>query len=56
MRKTYEIRGRNSLTIDDSHQGERYKTITFSGLTAPLSKPKVKELIQDLQKWLEEEE
>lgn len=57
MRKSYEVRGRNPLVIDDRFQGERFKTITFSVrgelLAAPLSKPKVKELIKDLEKWLE---
>ncbi|MGF2118467.1 hypothetical protein [Enterococcus casseliflavus] len=60
MRKTYEIRGRNPLRINDDDQGEHYKTLTFTVgygyIAAPLSKPKVKELIKDLEKWLEEEE
>ncbi|MEQ7026338.1 hypothetical protein [Enterococcus gallinarum] len=59
MRKTYEIRGRNPLSINDDVQGEHYKTLTFTVgygyIAAPLSKPKVKELIKDLEKWLEEE-
>ncbi|MCR1932620.1 hypothetical protein [Enterococcus gallinarum] len=59
MRKTYEIRGRNPLRINDDDHGEHYKTLTFTVgygyISAPLSKPKVKELIKDLEKWLEEE-
>nr|DAH64281.1 MAG TPA: hypothetical protein [Caudoviricetes sp.] len=30
MRKTYEIRGRNPLRINDDAQGEHYKTLTFT--------------------------
>jgi hypothetical protein len=59
MKKTYGIRGRNSLRITDEFQGECYKTLTFNVgygyFSAPLSKPKIKELIKDLEKWLEEE-
>ena len=58
MNKNYQIPGRNELVITDEHQGENYKTLTFGVRTgyiaAPLSKPKVKELIKDLQEWLEE--
>lgn len=60
MRKSYEIRGRNPLIITDEFQGEHYKTLTFivrnGYIAAPLSKTKVKELIKDLENWLEEEE
>lgn len=59
MKKKYEIRGRNPLRITDDDQGEHYKTLSFTVgfgfIVAPLSKPKVKELIKDLEKWLEEE-
>ncbi len=59
MRKEYKLPGRNELIIDDRSQNERYKTITFeirdNFIAAPLSKPKVKELVKDLQKWLKED-
>lgn len=59
MRKSYKVRGRNPLVIEDEYQSERFKTISFSVrgelLSAPLSKSRVRELIKDLEKWLEED-
>ena len=58
MKKRYSIPGKNYLEIDDSHQGSHFKTLSFNirgeFMVAPLSKPKVKQLIDDLEKWLEE--
>lgn len=58
MKKTYNICGKNPLIISDDFQGEHYKTLDFTigygNIIAPLSKPKVQQLIKDLEKWLEE--
>lgn len=54
----YKRPGKNGLRIYDDKDGQ-IDVVTFeiekSFTTSPLSRPRVRELIQDLQSWLDKE-